>query len=312
MKIASLAACLLTSSLPVTAQQAVEKTNFVEALLTAKDKAEFQQTLNKAKAAGFPAQSQLEARFLFHVDRQDFTALSKLSKELVAYKDRFDSKQSAIFTLEEDWLAIVHYTQALEALENKQNEVFKEHILKAFWLSPKQANIFAPHIEKLRLDQAMAKLELPPTMALPELFDKSDTLTLAQLTKKKKAVILHFWSPWSSELAISFSEFKASCKEAKKNDIAIASILIEQGEEVHRDGRSFVKENNAKRLCYWLCDPADSSLSRQLRVQSVPTVVLLSPEGKVLFNGHPTDDDFWKALKDVAPGFTRPSVEEDN
>ena len=47
---------------------------------------------------------------------------------------------------------------------------------------------------------------------------------------------------------------------------------------------------------------------RELRVQSLPIFVLVSNEGKILFNGDPTDDGLWDALKKVDPLVVRPEM----
>jgi hypothetical protein len=58
-----------------------------------------------------------------------------------------------------------------------------------------------------------------------------------------------------------------------------------------------------------LIDREKDTLSRLLRIQSVPAMVLVSAEGKVLFNGHPSEDHLWEALSKLAPGAKRPALE---
>ena len=45
-----------------------------------------------------------------------------------------------------------------------------------------------------------------------------------------------------------------------------------------------------------------------LRIQALPSVVLLSKEGKVLFNGHPASDNFWRELKNIEAKIEQPSA----
>ena len=58
----------------------------------------------------------------------------------------------------------------------------------------------------------------------------------------------------------------------------------------------------------WLIDHKEKPLVRELRVQSLPIFVLVSNEGKILFNGDPTDDGLWDALKKVDPLVVRPEM----
>jgi hypothetical protein len=46
----------------------------------------------------------------------------------------------------------------------------------------------------------------------------------------------------------------------------------------------------------WLVEPADRPLSRLLEVDTIPHVVLISPDGKVLYAGHPSDAGLTAAL----------------
>jgi hypothetical protein len=46
-----------------------------------------------------------------------------------------------------------------------------------------------------------------------------------------------------------------------------------------------------------------------LRIQNLPTMVLVSPEGSVIFNGHPSEDGLWDALLKLAPDVKRPALE---
>jgi hypothetical protein len=40
--------------------------------------------------------------------------------------------------------------------------------------------------------------------------------------------------------------------------------------------------------------------------------VLISGDGRILFNGHPTDDEFWRALTKLNPAIVRPEMREDD
>ena len=39
-------------------------------------------------------------------------------------------------------------------------------------------------------------------------------------------------------------------------------------------------------------------------------MVIISPNGKILFNGNPSNNYFWDTLKKVAPAFKRPNSSE--
>jgi hypothetical protein len=49
----------------------------------------------------------------------------------------------------------------------------------------------------------------------------------------------------------------------------------------------------------WLVEPMDRPFSEPLAIDSIPRVILISPEGKILYNGHPQDQGLWTALKKI-------------
>ncbi len=46
----------------------------------------------------------------------------------------------------------------------------------------------------------------------------------------------------------------------------------------------------------WLVEPKSEPFSSALKIDSIPRMILVAPDGKVLFNGHPQDPGLRKAL----------------
>ena len=59
----------------------------------------------------------------------------------------------------------------------------------------------------------------------------------------------------------------------------------------------------------WLVEPKGSPFSELLGIDSIPRMILLSPEGKVLFNGHPEEPGLWDALKKLDSAIQPPKDE---
>lgn len=298
----SLLGIALTSSLTATPK---EQETIIQNLLTSRTAASFADAYLEAQQFGITSQALLEARFLYLVDQQDYSSLAALATELVAATKDFDPKHSNIFSLKEDWLAIVHYTQALDALEKKQPDLFKKHITEAFWLSPRQASAFAPHIDQFRLDLAMLQLTLPLDLALPTLHKKSELTPI--FDKQTQATLLYFWSPWSREFHEEIADFKALSALAKSNQIHCIAVLVEKSSEVEIDAKKLIAEEQLLKTANWCTDTDDLHLSRELRIQTAPIAVLISREGKILSNSHPSSDQLWSALKRINPQLTKPA-----
>ena len=271
---------------------------------------DFEASVKRARSLGVSEQAVLEARFLYQVDRGDDDGLVAMLPDFLARRDRFQPEDSEIFAVREDWLAVVEYVQALAALKKKDYDAFKKHITEAFWLSPRQGNAFAPHIDRLRLDEAMRDIRIDPKTRL-EALDAREPVELAGLMKERKALLLHFWSPWSRECEDSLPDFKAVALELQRHQIAVASMLAESEPEARKDARELIATLGTPPPGAWLIDEGRHSPSRMLRIQNLPTMVLLSTEGRVLFNGHPSEERLWQELAKLAPDIARPPLRKE-
>jgi AhpC/TSA family len=316
MDLRLLLAGLLFFGMPLCAQEEPPETpmtprqDAIEELLSERESLE---ALNKAadaaRALGVSEQALLEARFLFHVDRSEDAEIAALLPQFLGMKDKFKLADSEIFGSADDWLAVVEYVQALAALEKGDKAGFKQHITEAFWLSPKQGAAFAPHIDRIRLMDAMKEVKVDFAKSYKDTFGGKD-VTLGDVIGERRAVLLHFWSPWSRECEATLTDFFITAEHLLAKDVAVASVLPETSEKVIADAKAMLSTTGKKVPGSWIVDTEKNPISAKLKVQSVPAVVLISAEGRILFNGHPTDDEFWKALEKIDPGIVRPEMRE--
>ncbi len=260
-----------------------------------------------ARALGIPEQAILEARFLFHVDRAEDKEIAALLPAFLKQKENFNLVDSEIFASKDDWLAVTEYVQAIAAMQKGDKAAFKHHITEAFWLSPKQGAAFAPHIDRMRLMDAMKAVRVDFGKPYISILDRKP-VTLGEIMGKRKGLLLHFWSPWSRECEATLPDFFVTAEHLLEKDIAVVSVLPETSEKVMGDAKAMLEGIGKKIPGAWLVDSKKAALSLKLSVQSVPVVVVVSPQGEVLFNGHPTDGDFWKALERLNPKIERPEM----
>jgi len=282
----------------------------LERLLSERESAELlNAAIAEAKKNGITEQAILEARFLYHVDRREDDAIAALLPEFMKRRESFRLEDSEIFSVKEDWLAVTEYVQAIAALKKDDKDGFKKHITEAFWLSPRQGAAFASHIDRLRLEEAMKSVKIDFGTKLIALTDGEAT-PLAAPDDKRKAVLLHFWSPWSRECEAFMPDFVAAAIGLAEKQIGIVSILPEDSPKVIADAREMLKPLGKNPPGAWLIDIKKDPISRRLRVQSVPSMILLDQEGGVLFNGHPADEGLWNALLKVDPSIKRPTLDD--
>lgn len=260
--------------------------------------------IKHARELGATEQSVLEARFLFHVDRREDAEIAELAPTFLERRDTFDLADSEIFGVREDWLAVVEYVQAIAALRQGRKDDFKKHITEAFWLSPRQGAAFAPHIERLRLDEAMRSMKLDFSLSFQQL--DGTTTDLRSILGENKALLIHFFSPWSRECEETLDDFESAARALIKAGIPVVTLIGEAGAESIKDTRAILDARPSPSPGAWAMDNPSDPLARKLRVQSAPTMVLVAPDGKILFNGHPSEDRLWKTAAGVAPDFDRP------
>jgi hypothetical protein len=267
--------------------------------------------ITAARKSGISEQAILEARFLYHVDRHEDKAIAAMLPGFLKQRDLFKLADSEIFATSDDWLAVVEYVRAIDSLVKGDKAAFKTHITEAFWLSPRQAAAFAPHIERMRLDDAMSAVKIDfDTRLLP--LAGGDPVALETLITGKKALLLHFWSPASPECENSMPDFIATATALGEKGIAVAS-LVEDGEpEILTNARKMIQPLGLKPPGAWLVDSKHQPLGRELRVRTLPLFILVSNEGRVLFNGDPADDAFWEKLGQLDPRITRPGMDGSN
>ena len=207
-------------------------------LLSERDSAEALEAVVKAaRENGIKDQAILEARFLYHVDRREDDAIAAMLPEFLKQQELFKIEDSAIFSVKEDWLAVTEYVQAIASLKKGDKDAFKSHITEAFWLSPRQASAFAPHIDRLRLEESMRAVKIDFETRLIALAG-GDAVSLASLMRDKKAMILHFWSPASRECEASMPDFVITAKALAEKGVAVVSILPDSKPETIADARA--------------------------------------------------------------------------
>ena len=138
----------------------------------------------------------------------------------------------------------------------------------------------------------------------------ADFVSVGDILGKRKGILLHFWSPWSRECEATLSDFFLTAEHLIEKDVAVASILPETSQKVMADAKAMLEATEKKIPGAWIVDTKKSPLSNKLRIQSVPAVVLVSAEGSVLYNGHPANEEFWKALEKLNPTIERSELRE--
>ena len=265
-----------------------------------------QELLEAAKEAnkvGVPRQQIIEAKLIWGLRTQNTSWLVKILPELEILAANFDASQSAGIKNADDIRAFIEYTKGLQAQEKKDEAAFKKHMQEAFWLAPSQAQLFAQTIDKLRRETKMATMKIDLQLVLA--MSNGETTTLQDLLPGKKAVLIDFWASWCGPCMQLMPELKKKAEHLQKHGIVVAGMNKddEKAEAVSE------KVRNEQGIEFpWLIEPADRPFTQLLEIDSIPRMVLVGPDGKVLYNGHPQDPALWSALQKIDPEIKAPGA----
>ena len=256
----------------------------------------------EANKAGVPRQAIIEAKLVWGLRHQDTPFLVKILPEVEILAANFDSASAAAIPTAEAAKAFIAYIKALKAADANDAAAFKQNILEAIWLNPQQTPVFIQSIEKFRRESKMVSLVVD--LKLPLTNSMGEATTLHDQLGGKKALLLDFWASWCGPCMNLMPALKKKAQTLAAFDVVVAA-MNKDNETAESIAERIRKEQNV--TLPWLVEPAERPYTKAFELDTIPRMVLLSPEGKVLFNGHPEDPALWVALKKINPAIQAPS-----
>jgi thiol-disulfide isomerase/thioredoxin len=278
------------------AQEAAADAQALVKRLFAQDTTEedLQKLAKEANKAGVLRQQIIEAKLVWGLRQQNTSFLVKILPEVEILAGGFDPASAAALPNVEAVQSFIAYIKALKAGEAKDAAGFKANILEAIWLSPQQAPVFIQAMEKFRLEEKMAALVID--LKAPLTTSMGEATTLNDVLGGKKALLLDFWASWCGPCMQLMPALKTKAAALASHGIVVAAVNKDD-EKAEATAERIRQEQNAK--LPWLIEPPERPYTKALEIATIPRMVLLSPEGKVLFNGHPEDPALWVALKKI-------------
>ncbi len=286
----------MTLHLPVTGKCDGQEDAFRQ-LLHPTNAAEMEAAVAAAKAAGLSRQTILEARLIFGIQTEDTTVTTKLIPDLedVALDFKPHNSPSGLRSVEQ-FRGLTCYARAMKAAEEKDENEFRAQIAEGMWKFPQQASMFGNLVVKFQLTERMSHLTVD--FAMPLTTSSGDATTLSDLLGTQKALMMEFWSSQGEEKLSSLPGMLKRAGYLKAMGIAAVGVNIDA-----KDGdiaAEKVRQQN-KILYPWVVEQKERSITRLLDVASLPRVVLISQQGRVLFNGSPDEPGFGRALRRIVP-----------
>ena len=259
----------------------------------------------QANKAGVPRQQIIEAKLVWGLRVQDTAFLVKILPEVEILASSFDPAIAAAMPNVEAVKSFISYIKAVKAESEKDEEGFKQHILEALWLNPQQGQVFLQTISKHRLSSQMAALTVD--LKTPLTTSGGEATTLKDVLGGKKALLVDFWASWCGPCMNLMPALKMKAAALTTHGIVVAA-LNKDDENAEATAERIRNEQNA--TLPWLVEPPERPFTKALQVDSIPRMVLLSPEGRVLFNGHPEDPALWAALQKLDPAIKPVKAQE--
>ncbi|WP_395747297.1 TlpA family protein disulfide reductase [Prosthecobacter sp.] len=255
----------------------------------------------EANKAGVPRQQIIEAKLVWGLRHQNTAFLSKILPEIEIMAGSFDSTNAAVLQNADAVKSFISYIKAVKAGEANDNAGFKQNILEAIWLNPQQAPVFMQAIEKFRLQAKMAEMVID--LKTPLTTSMGEATTLKDQLGGGKALLLDFWASWCGPCMSLMPALQKKAAALSPHGIVVAA-MNKDDEKAEETAERIRQELNA--TMPWLVEPSERPYTNALEVASIPRMVLITPEGKVLFNGHPEDPALWTALKKLDPTIEAP------
>lgn len=252
---------------------------------------EFGALLQEATAEGVSEQILLEARILRFWKTDDHAMLESILPEMERSLGSWDFDESEVFRNEKDMLGYYYLFRAIKASDSGNALDFESYVKESFWNQPELSGVLTRYISDWQKSERMASFVMP--MDTEILTSQGETTTLAEQLGDNKGIILDFWATWCAPCIALLPELKQKAEVLAPQGIVVAGMNIETPAQA--DPVRVQREINFP----WLVDSGETSFKELLMLDSIPRMVLVSPAGKVLFDGHPMDPGLKDALAKI-------------
>lgn len=250
---------------------------------------QFEQIAVEARSAGFSEQAILEAKLLFCIKRDDTVSMGELLPRIDSSLAGWKEQNSALFRERPELEALIHLAKSAVANKAGDEATFECEMKEAFWANPRLAPILAERVIAFRDRKALRELVLPMDLTMEK--STGGTTTLRELTKGQKALLLDFWASWCLPCMASMGELQKRTEKLGPQGIRVVGMNTEA------DRAKAERAWSGKKMSApCLIEPKERPLSILLRIDAIPRMALITPDGKIEFSGHPEDSELASAL----------------
>jgi peroxiredoxin len=261
---------------------------------------EFERAAQAAQKTGISQQTIDEVRLVVVIRLRSLDSLPSTLAGLQQNLATWHEADPPVFHQKSDLQGAMFVATALLADKNDNDAEFERAIKEAFWADPSLGDVLADLVNTRRSKQKLAAITIPLDLELEQ--PESGTTSLRELMRGQKAVLLDFWASWCGPCMRSMNELKSRAHSLSPQQVAVVGINVESGDEggVAEARKRSRKVKTDKKIDFgWVLEPADRPLSKMLNLDSIPSAVVVTPDGKIVFAGHPDDPALATALKRI-------------
>lgn len=144
------------------------------------------------------------------------------------------------------------------------------------------------HLQRLREDYRAASAHVLGTpFAGGRVFSpKGDTLDLKNLAVPGRYTLVDFWASWCGPCRASFPHLR-TVHNTYGGRLSLLSVSVDKAD---KDWRKAMEEEKLPWAQYCATGKLSRALGKTYGITSIPTFLLIDPQGRIIFSGHDTND----------------------
>lgn len=258
----------------------------------------FEEAYAAAKEAGVGEPFLVEAQTIHFLSTGNMPELFGHLEKLEAVSSDLEYGTDKPFHSERQLIGLVASIRAIRAYEADDVAEFEKQAASSFINAPQYNQAFGllQRMTELRRKEvqelAMANLRIPMDLTIASADGEEKTLT--EWLGVNQALLIDFWASWCGPCIQLMPELRTKAETLPSQGVVVAAMNTDADDPVGKAKK--VRDQHNMDLMPWLLEPEERPLSRLLMIDSIPRMILVSPEGEVLYNGHPMDPSLKSAL----------------
>ncbi|OUW16068.1 MAG: hypothetical protein CBD18_07600 [Opitutales bacterium TMED158] len=258
----------------------------------------FDEAYTAAQEAGVAEAFLIESQVLNYLSTGNMPRLFESMDALEGAAVGLEYGLDKTFHSEKQLIGMVASIRAIQAYEAGDIPTFETQAAKSYINSPEYNEAFGlmslmTEIRQKEVQEAaMANLRIPMDLKITSA--DGETRTMKEWLSGNQAMLIDFWASWCGPCIQLMPELRAKAETLPDQGIFVAGMNTDSDDPVGKAKQT--RDQHDMQSVPWLMEPAERPLSQLLMINSIPRMVLVAPDGKVLYNGHPMDPELKTVL----------------